>query len=89
MDLTQAREKIEDIDKQMANLFEMRMECSKEIAQYKKENNIPIYDATREKNLMEKNRSYIKNDMLKEYYLKFFKGLLDISKEYQEKLKNN
>ena len=81
--------KIEDIDKQMAKLFEMRMECSKEIALYKKENNIPIYDATREKTLIEKNRSYIKNDMFKEYYLEFFKGLLDISKKYQEKLKNN
>ena len=89
MDLTQAREKIEDIDKQMAKLFEMRMECSKEIALYKNENNIPIYDATREKTLIEKNRSYIKNDMFKEYYLEFFKGLLDISKKYQEKLKNN
>ena len=65
------------------------MECSKEIALYKKENNIPIYDATREKTLIEKNRSYIKNDMFKEYYLEFFKGLLDISKKYQEKLKNN
>ena len=89
MDLSQARENIEDIDKQMANLFEMRMECSKDIALYKKENNIPIYDATREKTLIEKNRSYIKNDMLKEYYLDFFRGLLEISKKYQEKLKNN
>ena len=89
MDLSQARENIEDIDKQMAKLFEKRMECSREIAIYKKENNIPIYDAAREKTLIEKNSSYIKNDMLKEYYLVFFKGILDISKKYQEKLKNN
>jgi monofunctional chorismate mutase len=89
MDLSQARENIEDIDKQMAKLFEKRMECSREIAIYKKENNIPIYDATREKTLIEKNSSYIKNDMLKEYYLDFFRGLLEISKKYQEKLKNN
>ena len=89
MDLSQARENIEDIDKQMAKLFEKRMECSREIAIYKKENNIPIYDAAREKILIEKNSSYIKNDMLKEYYLDFFRGLLEISKKYQEKLKNN
>lgn len=89
MDLSQAREKIEDIDKQMAKLFEMRMECSREIALYKMENNIPIYDAAREKTLIEKNRSYIKNDLIKEYYLDFFRHLLEISKKYQEKLKNN
>jgi len=86
MDLLQARNKIEEIDKQMAALFEERMECAKDIAVYKKENNMPIFDAVREKHLIEKNSLYIKNDCLKEYYKEYMIAMMNISKDYQKEI---
>ncbi len=77
---------INDIDQKMVELFEKRMEAVKEIALYKKENKLPIFDEEREKALIEKNLSYLKNQELKEYYLEFEKALLKESKEYQKKL---
>ena len=58
--LNEARQEIESIDKQMAELFEKRMGCSARIAQYKSENGMPILDEGREKALIEKNEVYVK-----------------------------
>ena len=87
-DLKEARKTIEDIDKQMASLFEKRMGCAGEIARYKSENGIPILDADREKALIEKNEGYV-SDELRPYYRQFIKNILDISKQYQHKLIEN
>jgi len=86
MDMEQARLKIEEIDKQMAALFEQRMECSKAVAEYKKENGLPVLDKNREKVLIEKNSGYIENGDVEAYYREFFNGLLNVSKKYQHKI---
>ena len=49
MDLKDYREKIDSIDEQLVKLFSERMEIAGQIAQYKKENNKPILDVTRER----------------------------------------
>ena len=46
--LDDARQEIDLIDKQMAELFSRRMEASKNIANYKKLNNLPIANKERE-----------------------------------------
>ena len=53
--LTRAREHINVIDRQMAELFEKRMLCAKEIAEYKMENGLPVFDPSREKIIIENN----------------------------------
>ena len=53
MDLKDYRDKINGIDEQMVRLFEERMEVSAEIAKYKKENRLPIYDGARERSKLE------------------------------------
>ena len=85
-DLEEARREIEDIDRQMAALFTRRMRRAESIADYKYRNDIPILDTGREKALIEKNEGHIKNEDLKGHYRKFFKGMLNISKEYQKEL---
>ena len=52
--IEELRQEINQIDKEMAELFNKRMECAKNIAIYKKENNLPIFDKTRELQLMDK-----------------------------------
>ena len=84
--LDETRKKINEIDKEMAKLFEKRMELSSLVALYKKENALPIEDKVREKQVVEKNLSFIENDELKDYYVDFINATMNISKKYQSKL---
>lgn len=80
------RKEIEEIDKQMAVLFEKRMKAAGSIAEYKKEMGLPIKDAVRESALLEKNREYISDSEIESYYVRFFENTLSVSCDYQEKL---
>ena len=83
-----ARMAIASIDEQIAELFEKRMEAIKDIADYKKEHNLPIFDAQREKELLTKNSEYISNKNYILYYQQFQQNMMNISKDYQEELIN-
>lgn len=84
--LTVAREMIGDIDRQMAALFEKRMDAARLVAEHKKENGLPIYDAGRERQLIKKNSEYIENEEIKEFYISFQKDVMDISKRFQHRI---
>ena len=49
MDLTQCREKIDELDRQLVALFAERMETAAQVAAYKKEHGLPVLDAARER----------------------------------------
>ena len=82
--LDNAREKVSEIDSKMAKLFEERLEAVSEIAAYKKENGLPILDKKREDFLLNKNTDIVR-DEFKDYYVKFLKDTMDVSKQYQRK----
>lgn len=84
--LEEARKQINEIDKEMANLFEKRMEAAKLVAEYKAENSLPVFDPERERELFEKNSALIKNEELLPYYLDFLEKTVSVSKNYQKKL---
>ena len=84
--LEEYRETINEIDREMAALFEKRMECAALIAEYKRENNLPVKDEKREAVLILRNKGLLKDRALDDYYEKFFKSILDVSCEYQEHL---
>ena len=84
--LDETRIKINEIDKQMAKLFEERMIASKDIAQYKKENGLPVLDKNREQQLIETNSNHISDNVIKEYYVNFLKNTFDLSKKYQSRI---
>ncbi len=84
MDLSKCREEINKIDDQMKELFLKRMEVVSEVAKYKIENKMPIFDAKREESMKERLSSDT-GDM-KEYYLAFLEEMLVQSKNYQKKL---
>ena len=48
-DLTKIREEIDQIDTQIADLFNTRMQKSLEVAEYKKERKLPVFNNAREK----------------------------------------
>lgn len=84
--LDETRKTINKIDEQMAQLFESRMKAAEEVAKYKVEHALPIFDATREAELIEKNSKYIKDDTIREYYINFLQSTMNISKKYQSRL---
>ena len=43
MDLEEIRKEIDQLDRQIAQLLTRRMECSNEVAAFKKANGLPIY----------------------------------------------
>lgn len=87
MDLKQARTKIDEVDQQLLQLFIQRMQAVEQVAAYKKENNLPIFNSTREEEIISamaaKSPSHIA-----EYVKSFFTNLMEISKCYQVGLIN-
>ncbi|MBR5438215.1 MAG: chorismate mutase [Clostridia bacterium] len=84
--LLKAREIIGETDKEIAALFEKRMAAVKEVAEYKKERGLPVFDGAREDFLINKNLGYIKNEAVKDFYISFIKSTMDISKRYQHRI---
>lgn len=82
--LQDARQKINEIDREMAALFESRMQAAKVIAEYKKERGLPIFDAAREQAVIEKNSAYIRDYDIRSYYVRFLQDEMAVSKQYQE-----
>ncbi len=87
-DINECRKRIDEIDNKLIELFEERMEIAISIANYKKENNLPIFNKEREDFVVEKNLGKIKNDDIKEYGEKMIHCLMDLSKDYQKSLIN-
>ena len=86
--LNDVRKKINAIDKEMAKLFEERMKASKEVAEYKMEHGLPIYDKIREEEVIRQNTELIEDVNLRKYYVMFLQDLMDTSKRYQQELMN-
>lgn len=85
-DLENTRMKINLIDSQLASLFEERMKLVVEVADYKKKNNMPIFDSEREKQVIENSIKLLKDKDLAPYFKDFIQSMMDVSKEYQKKI---
>ncbi len=81
-----ARNKINEIDREMARLFCERMSAAEEVADYKREHGLPIFDRDREEKLVAKNLSYIADENLRDFYTSFLRSTIDISKNYQRRI---
>lgn len=83
--LEKARLEINEIDAKLAELFEKRMNASLEIAKFKKAHGLPVYDKTREDEILQKAALKIKNEELAQYYVSFTEDVMKVSKAYQER----
>ena len=84
--LKEARRMINEIDREMAELFVKRMRAAEIVAAYKGENGLPILDEAREEELIKVNSTYIEDEVLLEYYVSFIKSNMEISRRYQSRL---
>lgn len=87
--LEQARKIINEVDSEMAKLFEKRMDAVKAVIEYKLENSMEIYDASREEEVIERNLKNIQNEEYKVYYREYIINMMKLSKQYQQKIKED
>lgn len=88
MDLKEIRDKIDVIDEKIANLFAERMDQVERVVQAKKEQNLPVYNPTRERDVL--NRvSDIVPDKYEQYARVLFSSMFELSRSYQSILSAN
>ncbi len=83
-DLSKIREKINELDNQIINLWKERMEACLSVAQYKKENDLPILDSKREAELLNRIGNMAGDD-LEVYSRVLYDTVMTVSRSYQHK----
>ena len=86
--LEEARKIINEVDSQMAELFQKRMKAAEMVFEHKKEYGLPILDEKREQAVIEKNTALIEEEDLKGYYIDFLKNVMSVSRAYQYRMQN-
>ncbi len=87
MNLEEHRKNIDEIDKQLIILIQKRFQIVKEIAFYKKENNLKIFNQNRELEIISKKQELGKQYNIDEEFIKnFFEVIFTESREIQNKL---
>ena len=87
MDINELRNKINETDEKLVELFCKRMNISLEIAKYKKENNLPVLDKNRERELLAK-VSDASPQELEVYTRALYTTIFNLSRSYQHKYMN-
>lgn len=85
MELKNLRKQIDEIDAQIVQLFGERMQTAAEIAAYKKQHNIAVLDAAREREVLARVAELAGADM-QTYAISLFTLLFDLSRAYQSNL---
>ena len=89
--LTEFRKKIDAIDSEIVKLLAERFDLAKEIAEYKKGNNLPVFQAGREDEVLRRISEQLENGGKKyeKYILELYKIIMDTSKTIQKQYKIN
>lgn len=84
--LKKLRSKINEIDAQFVNLLDQRAEFVKEIGEYKKANNIPVYQPDREKEVKEKALANSKKVFPSDALLQIFTEIVSAARSLEENI---
>ena len=84
MDLTELRKEIDQIDSDIVRLFTQRMNIAAQVADYKKDNNLPIFVPARERAILQKVAELAGPEMAN-YTRVLYSMLFELSRSYQSK----
>ena len=84
MDLSELRDEIDKIDEELVRLFTARMGISAQVADYKREHNLPIFHPGREREILQKVASMAGSEM-GNYTRVLYSMLFELSRSYQSK----
>lgn len=82
LDITKLRQEINDIDREIVDLFKRRMNVAADVAEYKRANSLPVLDAARERELLSR-ITEMSGEELGGYAKTLYRTMLDVSKAYQ------
>jgi monofunctional chorismate mutase len=80
-ELDKLRLEINNIDNNIMDLLSERMKVSSKVGEYKRKNNMEVYDSTREKKLIERLINY--NNMDEEFIKDLWNTIMKYSKDVQ------
>ena len=84
MELQTLRNEIDSIDRELVDLFLRRMNVAAEVAEYKRENSLPVFDPARERALLTK-ISELSGEEFEAYSRTLYATILDLSRSYQHR----
>lgn len=83
------RKEIDSIDRELISLFEKRMNVAIKVGEYKKERNLPVFNAKREEEVIEKNINLLHNKKYNDITRDFFEKIMELSRSLQADLMYN
>ncbi|MGN0432525.1 MAG: prephenate dehydratase [Lachnospiraceae bacterium] len=86
MDLAELRKKLDEIDAQIVELYEQRMDVSKGVAQYKIETGKKVYDGVREKEKLEEVKAMTHNAFNSQGVEELFEQIMSMSRKLQYRM---
>ncbi|MDD7182703.1 chorismate mutase [Peptostreptococcus porci] len=85
-ELSECRKNIEKIDREIVSLLEDRMNNSIQIGRIKMKNDANVYDAEREKRVLENVKSAVINSEYENYITEIISFIIQKSRDIQESL---
>lgn len=83
IDLSESRKEIDEIDKQIVELFERRMQVSKNVAEYKRSTGMAVFDREREKSKIASVMGMASNDFNRHGVEELFCQIMSMSRKLQ------
>ena len=84
--LDDLRREIDGLDQQLVRLFEARMDVTRRVGEYKLEHDLPVLDAGREREVLEKKRALLADPALSADVTTLFETIMAISRRQQRRL---
>lgn len=85
MDIKNLRDEIDSIDKEMTALFQKRMETAAQIAKFKQENGLPVFNKEREREVLNSVTANVSPE-IEGYTKTLYETIFNLSRSYQKKL---
>ena len=85
MELSDYRKRLDEIDKEILHLFSERMDIAVKIASWKQENSLPVLDARREKEKLQRIEE-MSDPELSDYSFTLFSMLMELSRSRQNRI---
>ncbi|MGN9134628.1 chorismate mutase [Clostridium sp. HCP1S3_B4] len=83
--LEESRKKIDAIDKELVSLFEKRMNVVLDVARYKKENKLPVFQGNREEEVLKKAVDNLDDKDYAKEAKEFLNSIMEISRGLQKR----
>ena len=84
--LSESRAALDEIDREIVRLFEMRMQVSRDVAAYKIANGLPVLDQSREEQVLASRTAMLRDPYWAQSVRSLFEAVMAISRQEQETL---